>query len=397
MKLSSPECKFICACVHRFVILFADSTSGGNCDKEKDGTLILRDDMKETDTNPRSLIASMRMNIAVGVIIGMYLSGSAATVSGLLTIDSGDRNTTFERKLPHRYNVMGLFRITDIWCEKVAGKVGYKFRLEKLELAVKSWWASTDSPNPPPNGQRDFTTKPESSTCATCKEQSVCLFNEGWTCLRPECDQFWEFDGAPPTTLTYHPVFLSYRTKPEDPKDVKVFEDPRDLHHLEWPEHVLKCPKLIPDWKAFVNASAAAEGANRDSWRGIVCPQCSKCISRIKWDELICTFDQSPRSCGFKHKIKLDIVPISELYKGDEDIQASIGKAALELTAHIDESCVAPYRKITYKIPRVGTVTHFVSNTSINQREGGPDELFHKLQVIDIGLKRFPLEQSVGR
>ena len=62
----------------------------------------------------------------------------------------------------------------------------------------------------------------------------------------------------------------------------------------------------------------------------------------------------------------------------------------------IDDITLYPYRKLTYNIPRVGSITHLVSNRAINSRVNGPDDLFDQLQQADLGLRRYPLQQSVG-
>lgn len=63
----------------------------------------------------------------------------------------------------------------------------------------------------------------------------------------------------------------------------------------------------------------------------------------------------------------------------------------------VDDSSLHPYRKLIYRTPGVGVVTHFVSNKAINNRKNGPNDLFHQLQASDLGLRRYPLQQSVGK
>jgi hypothetical protein len=63
----------------------------------------------------------------------------------------------------------------------------------------------------------------------------------------------------------------------------------------------------------------------------------------------------------------------------------------------IDDDSMFPYRKLTYKIDGVGSITHYVSNRAINSRKNGPDDLFVNLQRGDLGLKRFRLQSSLGK
>lgn len=61
----------------------------------------------------------------------------------------------------------------------------------------------------------------------------------------------------------------------------------------------------------------------------------------------------------------------------------------------VDDISLFPYRKLTYNLEGVGTITHFVSNRTINSRKNGPDDLFVKLQSGDLGLKRFRIQSSL--
>jgi hypothetical protein len=54
------------------------------------------------------------------------------------------------------------------------------------------------------------------------------------------------------------------------------------------------------------------------------------------------------------------------------------------------------YEKLTYKLEDIGTVTHFVANRKALEQPNGPNDLFRQLQLVDLGLRRYPLQQSVG-
>ena len=84
-----------------------------------------------------------------------------------------------------------------------------------------------------------------------------------------------------------------------------------------------------------------------------------------------------------------------------EDLEMSPIKRALSfdpkfMVPEIDDRTLHPYRKLTYMIPGVGSITHLVSNRAINTRPNGPDDLFKQLQGADLGLRRYPLQKSVG-
>ncbi|KAF9887333.1 hypothetical protein FE257_010328 [Aspergillus nanangensis] len=116
--------------------------SGGGCTKDAAGNLTLMKDQDNEGATITSIMNSKRFNIPVGIVIG-------------------DRNPLLGRKVPHRYNVMAYFRITDIWVEKVGQKKGTKVRFQKLDLSAKSWWSKPGSQPPTSHEERDFSVQPE--------------------------------------------------------------------------------------------------------------------------------------------------------------------------------------------------------------------------------------------
>lgn len=299
---------------------------------------------------------------------------------------TGDRNPLLGRQIPHRYNVMAFFRITDIWFEKIGSKVGAKVRFEKLDLAEKSWWAARDSPMPLPAAERDFALQPQIMKCPQCMSTSPRVYDEGWMCLTPSCKNFWTIDGRPPpSTLSLHSDFLTYRSPP----------DPNLIPHHS----------LVPDLLATISENDADTSTSRISWKGIVCPLCRKCISRRFWrgwkctDDIEASPDRSGIDCPFERMV--DMRPIS-LRSVVNDFELAPIKRALFFDPKfappmIDDETCSPYRKLTYNIAGAGSITHFVANKSINARRNGPNDLFARLQIADLGLRRYPLQQSVGQ
>lgn len=340
-------------------------TSGGGCTKDADGNLVLIKDQDET-CSITSIMNSMKHKVPVGVIIG-------------------NRNTLLGRKLPHRYNVMAYFRITDVWFEKIGTKAGAKVRFEKLDLEDKSWWAQKDSPPPSPLGQRNQDVKLEKGQCPVCCQVSTRIYNEGWMCLQPSCSLFWTIDTSnPPACLTFHPSFLDFR----------AVADPDLQPHYS----------LVPNLLSTISEHEGDASLSRIAWRGIVCPQCSKCISRRFWrgwkctDEVVTSQEQRSNACAFEKM--MNIKPIS-LRTVIDDFELGPIKRTLLFdrkfaVPEIDDRSLHPYRKLTYRIPGSGWITHFVSNKNINSRANGPNDLFKRFQVSDLGLRRYPLQQSVG-
>lgn len=296
----------------------------------------------------------------------------------------GDRNKILNRDLPHRFNVMDLFHVTNVWYERIGQKHGVKVRFEKLNLAEKSWWAANGSPLPVPIDQRDFETKPEAFKCETCFDESVRVYEAGWMCLNSTCKEFWKIDGAFPTSeLTFNPSFLSFRTPP----------DPAIQPHCN----------LVPDLLSTLDEYGSDVSTSRTAWKGIVCPMCGKCIRRTFWRGWKCADDSSNKDgngtlCEFERFMDMKPVPLEAVIGNSE--QALTKRAApfgLKLSDPlVDTTSFHPYQTFTHEIDGVGSITHFVANKTINTSLNGPDDLFRKLQGDDHGLKRLPLSTSLG-
>ncbi|KKK17010.1 hypothetical protein ARAM_003408 [Aspergillus rambellii] len=339
---------------------------GGGCVKDAEGNLVLTKDQDSDSTALRSILNSMALNIPVGMIIG-------------------DRNTLLQRKLPHRYNILSFFRISHVWYEKIGKKTGARVRFEKLDLASKSWWALKGSSPAAPPDQRNFDMKPETKQCAGCLQTSARVYDEGWMCLHPSCKLFWTINAsAPPETLTFHPGFLESRLRP----------DPEIQPHFS----------LVPSLLSTLNDGDQDISSARIAWKGIVCPRCCRCISRRFWNgwkctdyDIQCSSGHVQNRCPFEKLTTMHPVSLRSVI---DDFELSPIKRALFFDPkfampEIDDRTFFPYRKLSYRIPGAGYITHFVSSQSINTRPNGPNDLFNQLQVADAGLRRYPLQQSV--
>lgn len=320
----------------------------------------------------------------MGLIIGKTETPSSC-LPGVLNRSLGDRNTVLDRTLPHRYNVLAYFQITDIWFEKMGQKRGAKVRFEKLDLSVKSWWAAKGSPLPIAREERDYDTRPEVIPCSNCNQSSQRIYNEGWMCLYSTCKLFWTINGsAPPKNLTFHDDFLNCRSPP-DPEMQPWYS-------------------LVPNLLSTINPEDRGVSSLRIAWKGIVCPLCSKCIPRRFWGGWKCTDGstikpgQTNGHCPFQ---KIFAMPPISLRSVIDDFELSPIKRILKFdpkfaVPNIDDSSAYPYRRLTYTISGAGWITHFVSNKAINSRLDGPNDLFCEMQATELGLRRHPLQQSVG-
>lgn len=287
---------------------------------------------------------------------------------------------------------MAYFRVTNIWYERIDGHAGLKVRFEKVSLGEKSWWAAIDTPDPLPYHRRPFV-RPEVGHCIYCDNESPRVFQQGWMCLQKDCTHFWKIGNSdPPANLIYHPSWLDNRCDPQTTA-------------------IAPHEPLIPTTLAAMAASNDIDATSRDTWRGIVCPQCKKCIQRVLWHGWKCNIDfpvdRIPERCTFEQIMQLRPVSIREvagprgllsIEMDDTDDENDMdGMADMAIGREVDLLSLLPYRKHTYFVPGIGSVTHFLANAGINERPGGPDDIFDMLQKEPLGLRRFPLDTAVGK
>lgn len=286
---------------------------------------------------------------------------------------------------------MDYFQIAKVWPEKQDGCVFYKVRFEKLDISKKSWWARKGAPDPVPHEQR--TMQPVVKVCPSCETREMQVYKEGWTCLNRHCGDFWKINGHDITNamnLTFHDAFLEYRIPP-----------------LECQRNA---PSLVPDRLSEITKKEAEDphfSFSHEAMKGIVCRLCCRCIPRRFWEGWKCadglanqgasTAVSTTNKCPFKRW--LNIVPLSL----DEAIGPGSPKARRDSSAGSDylqnktsNTLHAPYTIHTYEVEGAGYIVHFVANKEINERHGGPNDLFKELQETKLGLRRFPLTQAVG-
>jgi hypothetical protein len=269
---------------------------------------------------------------------------------------------------------MDYFHVTKVWCEKNGTKDMFMFRFEKLDLDKASWWAPTTDSRLP--RRPDEALKPARAVCLYCRAEHEQIYTVGWMCLTETCPAFWTIGRAPPPArLEYTREFLEHRTA--------------------W-EATRRPPfRLRPE---LPRTSEGAEvdkgyGYSRSCWKGIVCPHCGRCNARLQWTEWMCETE----GCNFTHSVPQ--WPITARFVADGEMVFS-GHAIpfAQCADYVGRShrLVGNYRVNTFTLPACGTVTHIQSNEIINARENGPDSTFLQLQTTDIGLKRFPMSNSIG-
>lgn len=270
---------------------------------------------------------------------------------------------------------MDWFQVTDVWAEIFNGKVCYKFRFEKLELEKKSWWAPKGSPLPAAVPKFDM--QAALAGCIRCHSISKEIYRNGWMCLNEKCLAFFTINGQTPVNLSYAVEFLNERS--------------------QWPKSAKPGP-LKPE-PFLIDPGNPSFNYSRASWKGMVCPQCGRCNSRVHWARWEC----QTQSCRFTRDIQL--TPLSHTSVLPSHGFQGTGHAVPQ-DRHTDPVVLrepvflGDWRIHTFEVmigTQMGLVTHFQANSFVNQLCGGTNDIFRALQEADLGLQRFPLKSTRGK
>lgn len=307
-----------------------------------------------------------------------------------IAIIAGRGNRICPSRLPHYYNVLDWFHVTDLWCELINNVKTGMVRLEKIDLRQASWWMAASEAPPPPLDTHQARTRmvipTRSQVCEACQVKSKEIFMEGWACLNSECPKYFDFGhSVDHSQLDYNQNFLQERTPFVSHKDAQM-------------------PALAPP---LMNAQdAVLEGLNGSEEacaKGIVCPKCNGCSRRIDWSFWKC--EHAP--CEFEHRVPLQKIHVEEaMHQGDVKIDEFY---AHSLGVRCREVIEGLYDVYEYSIPGpvnpedgsstvLGFVRHYKSCMTINCQEDGPNALFCAMQEDEFNLKRRPVRQpnSVG-
>lgn len=280
--------------------------------------------------------------------------------------------------MPHYYNVLAWFHVTDVWSEKISTGVKVPMvRLEKIDLKSKSWWAAADTPLP--NPERDlnaFTTT--SGTCVTCKKASQEIFQQGWTCLHTTCSQYFHFNI--PASVSHFEFYdgLVYNLN---------FIEKRSQY-----QGIISQP-LVPVLPLMDSIGTDFFGCESHFGKGVVCPKCFSCSRRTKWEGWSC----ENLSCDWSQPAQRSIASVAE-------VMAEVMPKKEKVGPMIRTSCMplGAYDVQEYIIPgeaagsQAGFVRHFRANDVINGQPHGPNDLFREMQENDFGLQRKPCRQPGG-
>ena len=284
---------------------------------------------------------------------------------------SGSNNAHCPTRPLHRYSILGWFQCTDIWPETVNGKRCFMLRFEKIDLCSASWWDVETNEYPP---QPDFTTKAFRQACIYCNMESKQVLEPGWVCLNEACAHYNRLDGsAIPEDVERNPDFVNERTK---------FIDMDGL------------PDLIPALPDPESVDAAFT-TERNSWKGIVCPKCQRCICRTYWDAWRCETENCHFVLPVKHYVHSAGSLVAENTSEYSGRALPLNKYLAPVVEH-DPDFVGYWRIQQYTLFHGNTISHFMANAHINRKPGGAHQILRELQEADLGLRRFQMSNCNG-
>ncbi|KAI1392335.1 uncharacterized protein F4822DRAFT_441355 [Hypoxylon trugodes] len=298
-------------------------------------------------------------------------------------IVAGAGNRLWPVKPPHYYTVLDYFHVTDIWCELADGGQKksvktYMIRLEKVDLASKSWWTPNGCDGHDADEYEIGEYSCSSRICQDCQVSSKEMFTQGWACMNKDCARFFEFDHSIDIDkLTYADAFLRERTAYTGTQE----NGP-----------------LVPELPISDDSESGSEERFK---QGIVCPQCRCCSRRIHWSY----WDCENKECDFRYRVDLNIITPEQIKLEDENLRRQKRPEKLDFADPIIR--VAEFRlekaMITiYLMPdengeNIGIVSRIRPDQDVIERQGGLNDIFLALQELDMGLKRRPAKNPGAR
>ena len=323
-----------------------------------------------------SFLRNMTFSVPLVLIVGKLDEFEVSTVVSLNLPRIGKKNRACPVEVPHEYNVMDWFQVTDIWAENNNDKVCIKFRFEKLYRETRSWWAMKDSIRP--CDQAGFSANATKHTCIDCHTEHKQVFQQGWMCLNENCAKFWVLNGdVPPPDLIYNTEFLRERT--------------------QWPKEIMPPFNLRPELPQADGGQDVGYAYSRRAWKGIVCPLCGRCNSRRRWDAWYCETE----GCDFVHQLSQPVLSPRAVLHGHEVEYRGHAMPLDSFSAPVTlrkPEFNGEWRIHTYELCPGNTITHFHANESVNATPGGAHDMFMALQMDGgFGLQRFPMTVKTGQ
>lgn len=303
----------------------------------KDGKLVQAKSQTEEESRFKSFKATMEEKLSVMVIVGKYC---VSDYLHKLIPDTGRRNRNCPVKLYRRFNVIGNYRITELFFRYEQGKSICYVRYEKFDLAAPTYLTPKNGPDLPPLERRNFTFTVESETCDQCHTETPRRFNETWVCGNINCLWFWTNQTKDaPDNLAYNKAWLQQRAS-------------RD--NLPEPTFEIR-PKLLDDLETV--PSEQLSRFSRLLNKGIVCPKCRRCNCRVAYNKWGCETE----GCGFSKEIKLPDMTLRAVLNGIEMMPTGHARYSAKLIGAVVINGTKTSRGVVMG-PTIYTPTHKIQN-----------------------------------
>ena len=327
----------------------ADSASGGMAQKK---------DQSMTEAQVQSIINDMKHHNPVIVICG-------------------SKNVAAPTKMPHQYNVLGWYKPVYVWAEKTQGKgskvyTTIKYRLERLNQHLEpAWYSPENEQSPISEEDKAYAGQLFSKQCDYCGTNSPQIYLQGWWCVNPGCDAFWEINNSPAPCgkggLDYDPAFLLHRYPLWKNDDQEREPVPADVR-----PSVPRVGDLIGDNLYYINT------------RGVCCPKCGRCNSRRKFSGWKCENPGCNWSLTPEHK---PVLPT--MLHTPWDAAPTLVRNRHADGVHVESMHLHGYKISRYTFNGVnGCFLHLAATKEVLEEKNGPNEMFATLQSADMGLER---------
>ena len=293
-----------------------------------------------------------------------------------LIVICGNRNVAAPAKMPHQYNVLGWYKPVYIWAEKTEGKgtkiwTTIKYRLERLNQHLEpAWHSPKDDTRLVSDEERAIAGPMFTKNCEQCHLDFPQIYLQGWMCLNPGCDVFWQLpdeEDAPygAKGLDYDPAFLLHRYELWKDDTQEMEPVPTDVR-----PPVPKVGDIIGDNLYYVNT------------RGVCCPECGRCNSRRRFKGWVC------ESCGWKEYPKHNPVLPTMLHTPWDAAPTLVRNKHAE-GVQIEIRHLYGYKVSIYTFKGIdGRFIHLAASKQLNEEDRAANAMFADIQTVDMGLER---------
>ena len=274
-----------------------------------------------------------------------------AKLSGQAIILIGSSKCEMPVLMPHNFQVLEHYWITDTWWEKINGFNVFKYRFERCDLSIQPWYMPSNKDFRAP----DFSVTCNVGVCKKCGIEQPQVY-QVWLCLNHLCDAFWKLPNGKDVgkmSLEFNSAFVSKRSHFTGMKNFDI----------------------QPETFQPANHQALQFAFSRDGWLGFWCNQCGKCCSREDWVGWTCT-------CGNTYRISAPVLRAEEtdvsFNENSQLIPLSPKSVTSKITAQSD--MIGKYKVDYYPVMENQWIIHLHSTPEINAQTNGPDQLFKEMQ-----------------